>query len=165
VFCYNALLENNLSRAEEEFIMKWFSRYFCFLFLAAVSPCLMAQSKPNALTPKEVAEGWILLWDGETTFGWESFGKAEWKTADGILSASSATVAGCPATLRLRLALKIFARVPTATKDFPTISKEGQPPDGVTAANSCPQGIHHRQPGECLKAKVQTANEGQLRLR
>ena len=34
-------------------------------------------------------EGWVLLWDGETTFGWESFGKAEWKVADGVLSASS----------------------------------------------------------------------------
>ncbi|MBY0459813.1 MAG: DUF1080 domain-containing protein [Gemmataceae bacterium] len=26
--------------------------------------------KPNTLTPKEIADGWILLFDGETTFGW-----------------------------------------------------------------------------------------------
>src|SRR5438552_10019791 len=69
--------------------MKWFSRFLGFLFLAAACPSLLAQSKLNALTPKEVAEGWILLWDGETTFGWQSVGKAEWKIADGILSASS----------------------------------------------------------------------------
>jgi len=69
--------------------MKWFSRCVGFLCFAAVFPSLMAQSKPNALTPKEVAEGWILLWDGDTTFGWESFGKAEWKITDGVLSASS----------------------------------------------------------------------------
>src|SRR5262249_55712732 len=25
--------------------------------------------KPNTLTPKEIADGWILPWDGETTFG------------------------------------------------------------------------------------------------
>src|SRR5262249_5900431 len=27
--------------------------------------------KPNTLTPKEIADGWILLFDGETTFGWD----------------------------------------------------------------------------------------------
>jgi len=69
--------------------MKWFSRCVGFLCFAAVFPSLMAQSKPNTLTPKEVGEGWILLWDGESTFGWEPFGKAEWKIADGVLSASS----------------------------------------------------------------------------
>jgi len=26
--------------------------------------------KPNTLTPKEIANGWILLFDGETSFGW-----------------------------------------------------------------------------------------------
>lgn len=29
------------------------------------------EPKPNTLTPKEIADGWILLFDGETTFGWE----------------------------------------------------------------------------------------------
>src|SRR5205809_973229 len=28
------------------------------------------KAKPNTLTPKEIADGWILLFDGETTFGW-----------------------------------------------------------------------------------------------
>lgn len=32
--------------------------------------------KPNALTPKEIAEGWLLLFDGETTFGWDFDGEA-----------------------------------------------------------------------------------------
>ncbi len=66
--------------------MKWI---FSLLVLLTTSG-LFAQQRPNSLTPKEVAEGWILLWDGETTFGWESLGKAEWKITDGILSASSA---------------------------------------------------------------------------
>ena len=47
------------------------------------------QSKPNALTPQELSEGWILLWDEESMFGWEALGKAEWKISNGILSASS----------------------------------------------------------------------------
>src|SRR5437879_5986076 len=58
-----------------------------FPFLAAVS--LLAQNKPNTLTAQELAEGWILLWDGETSFGWERHGKAEWKLAEGTVSAAS----------------------------------------------------------------------------
>src|SRR5438552_6915284 len=43
------------------------------LLLAIALPC-QAQGdkpKPNTLTPKEIADGWILLFDGETTFGWK----------------------------------------------------------------------------------------------
>ncbi len=29
------------------------------------------KAEPNTLTPKEVAEGWVLLFDGATTFGWD----------------------------------------------------------------------------------------------
>jgi len=39
--------------------------------------------KPNTLTPKEIADGWILLFDGETTFGWKVEGEA--KVKDGKL--------------------------------------------------------------------------------
>jgi hypothetical protein len=40
--------------------------------VAAVGDVTFAQdSKPNTLTPKEIAEGWLLLFDGETTFGWK----------------------------------------------------------------------------------------------
>ena len=35
------------------------------LSLAAL--CRAEEAKPNTLTPKEIAEGWILLFDGETT--------------------------------------------------------------------------------------------------
>lgn len=67
--------------------MKWIGRLFLAVLL--IPSGLLAQSKPNSLTPKEIEEGWILLWDGETTFGWESVGKADWKIADGVLFASS----------------------------------------------------------------------------
>ena len=46
-------------------------------------------SSPNTLSPQEVRQGWILLWDGETTFGWEALGEAEWQTGNGVLSAAS----------------------------------------------------------------------------
>jgi len=47
------------------------------------------QDSANKLTPKEIADGWILLWDGESTFGWESHGGAEWKVSGGALVADS----------------------------------------------------------------------------
>ena len=45
---------------------------FCLL-LAIALPCQAQgdKAKPNTLTPKEIADGWILLFDGETTFGWK----------------------------------------------------------------------------------------------
>ena len=50
--------------------------------LLLLAPAGFAEDKkPNALTEKEIADGWILLFDGESTFGWT--GKAEVK--DGAL--------------------------------------------------------------------------------
>src|SRR6516165_784209 len=41
-------------------------------------PLLAAdETKANTLTPKEIADGWILLFDGETTFGWKSDGEVK----------------------------------------------------------------------------------------
>lgn len=36
---------------------------------------IQEREKPNALTPKEIADGWLLLFDGETTFGWKVDGE------------------------------------------------------------------------------------------
>jgi hypothetical protein len=50
------------------------------------------KTKPNMLTPKEIAEGWILLFDGESTFGWKCAGDI--KANDGVLVVTR----GSPAT-------------------------------------------------------------------
>ncbi|HOW70523.1 MAG TPA: DUF1080 domain-containing protein [Phycisphaerae bacterium] len=42
-----------------------------------------APSKPNALSRTQIEEGWIMLFDGETTFGWKTEGDA--KIKDGTL--------------------------------------------------------------------------------
>lgn len=47
-----------------------------------------AQPTPNSLTPQEQAEGWVLLFDGATTFGWRAGTKANWSVADGTISVS-----------------------------------------------------------------------------
>lgn len=41
------------------------------------------------LTKEELAEGWILLFDGQTFYGWQPATKADWKIADGVISVSS----------------------------------------------------------------------------
>jgi hypothetical protein len=48
----------------------------------------------NELTPREIKEGWELLWDGQTTVGWKSakndgFPEKGWNITDGVLSVLS----------------------------------------------------------------------------
>lgn len=44
------------------------------------------QASHNTLTPKEVADGWILLFDGKTTFGWTSPNDSKWTILDEMLA-------------------------------------------------------------------------------
>ncbi|MFO0970556.1 MAG: DUF1080 domain-containing protein [Gemmataceae bacterium] len=55
-----------------------------FIYLALLSPAALhaGEAKPNTLSPKEIADGWILLFDGETTFGLLGDG---WKVEAGEL--------------------------------------------------------------------------------
>lgn len=55
------------------------------LLVTALCTPVMAQ---NTLTPKEVSDGWILLFDGETDFGWKARGNANWTVKDGMVEAS-----------------------------------------------------------------------------
>ena len=61
--------------------------------LALTSPLAMAGT-PNSLTPQEVSEGWILLFDGETTFGWAPRGEVNWNIQDGALVSRPGSGAG-----------------------------------------------------------------------
>jgi hypothetical protein len=45
----------------------------------------------NSLSKEEIADGWILLFDGSTTLGWETVGEAKWKVADGTLVSNEGT--------------------------------------------------------------------------
>jgi hypothetical protein len=55
------------------------------LALAATSRA----AEPNTLSPEELDDGWILLFDGQTDFGWKAASRANWKVADGVISVSS----------------------------------------------------------------------------
>jgi hypothetical protein len=53
------------------------------VLLAAFPAWADEPAKPNTLTPKEIEDGWILLFDGKTTFGWKIDGEA--RVEDGVL--------------------------------------------------------------------------------
>ncbi len=54
-------------------------KYFLTILVAGA---LTAQTK---LTPQEIAQGWVSLFDGETLYGWTPEGKAEWRVEGGTL--------------------------------------------------------------------------------
>ncbi|HLJ97335.1 MAG TPA: DUF1080 domain-containing protein [Gemmataceae bacterium] len=62
------------------------------VFLLAL-PCVRAADadQPNTLTPAEIADGWILLFDGKTTFGWKAEGEANVQDASLVLGGKTAT--------------------------------------------------------------------------
>src|SRR5690606_4707316 len=45
-------------------------------------------AEPNQLTPEQIADGWISLFDGETLFGWQATSDANWKAEDGAITVS-----------------------------------------------------------------------------
>jgi hypothetical protein len=61
---------------------------FLLLAVALALPGAARAAAPNTLTPDEIAEGWILLFDGESLFGWRPENKADWRAGDGAISAT-----------------------------------------------------------------------------
>ena len=51
-----------------------------------LSACWLS-AQPNALSSKEKAEGWVLLFDGKSLAGWDQGAGATWRALDGVLVA------------------------------------------------------------------------------
>jgi hypothetical protein len=69
-------------------------RYFLSLtalLLACLASAAPDPAKPNALTPQESADGWLLLFDGTTTFGWTTDGEAKAEKGALVLGGSKKT--------------------------------------------------------------------------
>jgi hypothetical protein len=104
------------------------------VLLLAASGLADDKVKPDVLTPKEIAEGWINLFDGETTFGWAIEGEATVKDGMMVLGGTRATTATCTTSLPTRLVKCQFQYA----ADLP---KSQQPRLSVTekAADQIPQ--------------------------
>lgn len=46
------------------------------------------EPKPNTLSEAELAEGWLLLFDGESLFGWKPSSEVDWRVVGGTLVAA-----------------------------------------------------------------------------
>ncbi len=72
--------------------------------------------KPNSLSQQELADGWVLLFDGESLYGWEPASKADWKVADGVISVGSGQKGLlCTTSDFADYVLKVDFRAPAAT--------------------------------------------------
>jgi hypothetical protein len=84
-------------------------RTLVLLALLAASVRADDKPKPNALTAKEIAEGWINLFDGETTFGWKVEGEAQVKDGELYVGGEKPTKLTSTSTL-CGVALKLSYR-------------------------------------------------------
>lgn len=66
---------------------RFFVAFVALWFSIEVLPACAAEH--NRLTDEEIAQGWVLLFDGESLFGWEAASKADWKVKDGAIDVTS----------------------------------------------------------------------------
>lgn len=63
--------------------------------LAANKPAFAQESAPSidtcGLTQTEIDEGWIALFDGQSTFGWKASSNANWSVQKGVVEVSEGT--------------------------------------------------------------------------
>ena len=68
--------------------MQHVSLVFCSIALALACHVNALAAEPHLLPQELLDAGWIELFDGETLFGWQQVGDAEWNIADGVVSTS-----------------------------------------------------------------------------
>ncbi len=90
-----------------------------------------AHGAENTLTPEELDDGWILLFDGETLFGWRSASKADWQVRAGAIVAGEGEPGLLLTTSQFgNYALKFDFRCPATTnsgvflRTSPTVKPE-----------------------------------------
>jgi hypothetical protein len=97
------------------------------LLCAAVA---FGQDSPNALTAKESAEGWILLFDGKSLNGWDVYLNGDWKAEKGAMLCGGTVASwigtkGTFADFDLRLEFRGPAKINSGV--FLRSDKVGQP--------------------------------------
>jgi len=123
--------------------------FLAFLLLTGSTHAAARQEtpKPNTLTSKEIAEGWILLFDGTTNFGWKIEGDAKIEDGVFILGGSDQETVAAPTSvfnedveIRLHFETKNTATtLPAFVVDF------GQPGDKFTNSMALPRSSSFKQ--------------------
>lgn len=97
---------------------------------AAEPAAAAAPASPNTLTAEELADGWILLFDGETLYGWAPTSEANWHVADGAIRVSEGPKGLLVTTSEFAdYALRLEFRCPAATNSGVFLHTTGQPTD------------------------------------
>ncbi len=92
-----------------------------------------AAAEPNKLTDDELADGWILLFDGQTEYGWKAASKVNWKVADGVISASAGEIGLLHTTSEFGdFMLKVDFRNPKGTNSGIFLRTPAEPKDAKT---------------------------------
>lgn len=100
----------------------------CGLFLICVP--VAADDAPNTLSADELDDGWILLFDGETQFGWKPTSDANWQVADGAISVDSGTPGLLHTTTQFGdFVLKVDFRAPRGTNSGIFLRAPADPTD------------------------------------
>ena len=87
-------------------------------------------AEQNQLTPEELDDGWILLFDGETDYGWKAASKANWKVADGVILVNSGEMGLLYTTSQFGdYVLKVDFRNPKGTNSGIFLRTPAQPKD------------------------------------
>ena len=93
--------------------------HLCAAVFAIVATAIAGAAdnvKPNSLSQEELADGWVLLFDGESLYGWQPASKADWKVADGVISVGSGQKGLlCTTSEFADYLLKVDFRAPAAT--------------------------------------------------
>ena len=85
----------------------------CAVSLALFSSC--ASQEQNTLTPEEIADGWVLLFEGKTLDGWKDYNGTTltqpWHVVDGCIQAKGDGSDACGRASPIRCSLRNGAGV------------------------------------------------------
>jgi hypothetical protein len=117
------------------------------LFALTVLPVAACAAENNKLSQKEISEGWILLFDGETDFGWRPRGNANWSVKDGTIVGQGAQgAAGVLATTSefgdFELSIEVLMDETSNSGIFFRAPKEGD----ISPENAYEINIHDSHP-------------------
>lgn len=100
------------------------------LALGLAQATAAAERRPNSLTEKETRSGWILLFDGDSFYGWKKGSSANWKIEDGVISADEGEQGLLHTTTQFAdFELQLEFRAPTTTNSGVFLRTSPKPKD------------------------------------